>query len=48
MFRVSKLNTVEVASKAEEYEDKQETDNPTETTETGWSWGHDMLVKYMS
>lgn len=35
MFRVSKLNTVEVASKAEEYEDKQETDNPTETTETG-------------
>ncbi|KAG6631991.1 uncharacterized protein LOC122292851 isoform X1 [Carya illinoinensis] len=35
MFRVSKLNTVEVASKAEEYEDKQETDKPTETTETG-------------
>ncbi|XP_040992771.1 uncharacterized protein LOC121239569 [Juglans microcarpa x Juglans regia] len=34
MFRVSKLNAVDVTSKAEEYEDKQETDNPNETTET--------------
>jgi hypothetical protein len=34
MFRVSKLENVEAASKAEESEDKVQSDNPPEATET--------------
>ena len=34
MFRVTKLENVEAASKAEEPEDKLETDNPTAKSET--------------
>lgn len=44
MFRVSKLEKVEAASKPEESEDKVESDNPPEATETSWNWAYDCKI----
>ncbi len=44
MFRVTKLENVEAASKAEEPEDKLETDNPTAKSETIGIWGSDCKI----
>lgn len=41
MFRATKLENVEAATKAEESEDKVETDSPTGNSETSWNREHE-------
>ena len=41
MFRATKLENVEAATKAEEPEDIVETDSPTGNSETSWNRGYE-------